>query len=60
MSDEGDFWREPKGKSILRGEKRRMEAAAKGPHFLGASGSNNDGIKLSKECKAAVFQALYK
>jgi hypothetical protein len=58
-SDQGDFWEDLKGKSISRGEKRRMEAEARGPHFLGASGSNNDGTKPSKECKAAVFQALY-
>jgi hypothetical protein len=25
MSDQGDFWGDPKGKSISRGEKRRME-----------------------------------
>ena len=49
-----------KGKGISRGEKQKMEAAARGPHFSGASGSNNDGTKPSKECKAVVFQALYK
>jgi hypothetical protein len=32
---------------------------AKGHHFLGASGSTNDGNKPSEDCKAAVFQALY-
>jgi hypothetical protein len=26
MSDQGDIWGVPKGKSISRGEKRRMEA----------------------------------
>ena len=36
-----------------------MEAAARGPRFLGALGSNNDGTKPSKECKATVFQELY-
>ena len=36
-----------------------METAARRPRFLRASGSNNDGTKPSKECKAAVFQALY-
>jgi hypothetical protein len=59
MSNQGDFWGDPKGKSISRGEKRRMEAEARGPRFSGASGSNNDGTKPSKECKAALFQALY-
>jgi hypothetical protein len=59
MSDQGDFWGDPKGKSISRGEKRRMEVEARGPRFPGASGSNNDGTKPSEECKAAVFQALY-
>jgi hypothetical protein len=59
MSDEGDFLGDPKGKSISRGEKRRMEAEARGPRFSRASGSNNDGTKPSEECKATVFQALY-
>jgi hypothetical protein len=36
-----------------------MEAEARGPHFSGASGSNNDGTKPGEECKAALFQALY-
>jgi hypothetical protein len=49
----------PKGKSISRGEKRRMEAEARRPCFLGASRSNNDGTKPSEECKAALFQTLY-
>jgi hypothetical protein len=31
MSDQGDIWGDPKGKSISRGEKRRMEAEARGP-----------------------------
>jgi hypothetical protein len=60
MSDQGDFWRDPKGKSISRGEKRRMEVEARGPHFSRASGSNNNGTKPSEECKVAMFQALYK
>jgi hypothetical protein len=47
------------GKSISRGEKRRMEVEAIGPRFSGASGSNNDGTKPGEECKAALFQALY-
>jgi hypothetical protein len=55
ISDQGDIWGDPKGKSISRGEKRRMEAEARGPHFSGASGSNNDGTKPSEECKAALF-----
>jgi hypothetical protein len=38
MSDKGDFWGDPKGKSISRGEKRRMEAEARGPHFSGGLG----------------------
>jgi hypothetical protein len=59
MSEKGDFWEDPKGKSISRGEKRRMEAEARRPRFSRASGSNNDGTKPSEECKAAVFQALY-
>jgi hypothetical protein len=61
MSDQGDIWGDPKGKSISRGEKRRMEAEARGPRFQGPrpSGSNNDGTKPSEECKAALFQALY-
>jgi hypothetical protein len=59
MSDQGEIWGDPKGKSISRGEKRRMEAEARGPRFSGASGSNNDGTKPSKECKATLFQALY-
>jgi hypothetical protein len=59
MSDQGDIWGDPKGKSISRGEKRRMEAKARGPRFSGASGLNNDGTKPGEECKAALFQALY-
>jgi hypothetical protein len=59
MSDQGDIWVDPKGKSVLRGEKRRMEAEARGPRFSGASGSNNDGTKPGEECKAALFQVLY-
>jgi hypothetical protein len=59
MSDQGGFWGDPKGKSISRGEKRRMEAEARGPCFSGALGSNNDGTKPSEECKAALFRALY-
>jgi hypothetical protein len=59
MSDQGDIWVDPKGKSISRGEKRRMEAEARGPRFSGASGSNNNGTKPGKDCKAALFQALY-
>jgi hypothetical protein len=59
MSDEGDIWGDPKGKSISRGKKRRMEAEASGPRFSGASGSLNDGTKLCEECKAIIFQALY-
>jgi hypothetical protein len=59
MSNHGDIWRDPKGKSISRGEKRRMEAEARGPRFSRASGSNDDGTKPSKECKATLFQALY-
>jgi hypothetical protein len=59
MSDQGDIWGDPKGKSISRGEKRRMEAEARGHRFSGASRSNNDGTKPSEECKAAMFQALY-
>jgi hypothetical protein len=38
MSDEGDIWGDPKGKSISRGEKRRMEAEARGPRFQGPRG----------------------
>jgi hypothetical protein len=34
--DQGDFWEDPKRKSISRGEKRRMEAEARGPRFSGA------------------------
>jgi hypothetical protein len=49
------FLEDPKEKSISRGEKQRMEAEASGHRFSGASGSNNDGTKPSKECKAAVF-----
>jgi hypothetical protein len=59
MSDEGDIWGDPKGKSISRGEKQRMETEARGPRFSGASGSNNDGTKPGEECKAAWFEALY-
>jgi hypothetical protein len=61
MSDQGDFWGDPKGKSelISRGEKRRQELEAKGQRFSRASGFNNDGTEPSEECKAAVFQALY-
>jgi hypothetical protein len=61
MSDQGDFWGDPKGKSelISRDEKRRRELEAKGHSLSGASGSNNDGTKPSEECKAIVFQALY-
>jgi hypothetical protein len=59
MSDQGDIWGDPKGKSISRGEKQRMEAEARGPRFSGALGFNNDGTKPSEECKATLFQALY-
>jgi hypothetical protein len=59
MSDQGDIWGDPKGKSISRGEKQRMEAKTRGPCFSGASGSNNDGTKPGEECKAALFQASY-
>jgi hypothetical protein len=59
MSNQGDIWGDPKGKSISRGEKRRMEAEARGPCFSRASGSNNDGTTPSEECKATLFQALY-
>ena len=37
-----------------------MEAKARGHRFLEASGSNNDGTLKKKECKATVFQVLYK
>ena len=60
MSNEGDFWRDPKEKSISRGEKRRMEAEARGPRFSRALESNNDGTKPRNKSKAAMFQALYK
>ena len=60
MLDQGDFWEDPKGKIISRDEKQSLEAVARGPCFLGALGSNDDGTKPSKECKAKVFQALYK
>jgi hypothetical protein len=59
MSDQGDIWGDPKGKSISRGEKQRMEAEARGPCFSRASGSNTDGTKPGEECKAVIFQALY-
>ena len=59
MLNQGDFWGDPKDKSISRDEIQRMEATARGPRFSGASGSNDDGTKPSKECKATVFQALY-
>jgi hypothetical protein len=61
MSDQGGFWRDPKGKSELssRGEKQIMELQAKGHRFSGALRSNNDGFKPSEECKAAMFQALF-
>jgi hypothetical protein len=61
MSDQGDFWGDPKDKLelISRGEKRRRELEAKGHCFSGASGSNYDGTKPREECKAVVFQALY-
>jgi hypothetical protein len=59
ISDQGDFWVDQKDKSISKGEKRRMEAEARGHRFSEASGSNNDGAKPSEECKAVVFQALY-
>ena len=36
-----------------------MEAATRRLRFSGALGSNDDGTKPSKECKAIVFQALY-
>jgi hypothetical protein len=59
MSDQGDIWGDPKGISISRDEKQRMEAQARGPRFSRASGSNNDGTKPGEECKAVIFQALY-
>jgi hypothetical protein len=62
MSDEGASSRDPKDKSelILRDEKRQRELEARGHRFLGASRSTNDGNKPSEECKAIVFQTLYK
>jgi Protein tyrosine and serine/threonine kinase len=60
MSGDGDAWDDPKGKSISRGAKRRMEAAKRGPRFGGASGSHDDPDKPSEECKAVLFQALFK
>jgi hypothetical protein len=51
MSDEGDSWGDPKGKSILRGEKRRMEAEAIGPRFSGASGSNNVELNQARNAR---------
>lgn len=59
MSGAGDAWEDPKGKGPSRGEKRRLEAAARGPRFAGASGSTADPTKPSEECKAVVFQALF-
>jgi hypothetical protein len=62
MSDQGAFSGNPKDKSelISKGEKRRSELETKGHRFSGVSGSSNDGNKPSEECKAAMFQALYK
>jgi hypothetical protein len=65
MSDERASLRDPKGKSPLvsRGEKHQRELEARGKptqHYAGASGSTNNADRPSKECKAAVFQALYK
>ena len=59
MSGARDAWEDPKGKGPSRGEKRRMEAAARGPCFARASRSNDDPTKPSEECKAVVFQALF-
>jgi hypothetical protein len=59
MSNQGNIWGDPKGKSISRGEKQRTEVEARGPRFSRASGSNNDGTKPGEECKAALFQALH-
>jgi hypothetical protein len=61
MSDEGASLGDLMGKSefISKGEKRRRELEARGHCLAGASGYSNDGNKLSVECKAAVFQALY-
>jgi hypothetical protein len=61
MSNDGASSGDPKGKSelISRDEKRRRELEARGHRFLGASGCTNDGNRPSKECKAAVVQALY-
>ena len=59
MLDQGDFWEDPKEKSISRGEKRRMETEGKVHRLSKASGSNNNGTKPSEEYKAVVFQALY-
>jgi hypothetical protein len=62
MLDQGAFSGDPKGKSeiISRSEKRRQELEAKRHRFSRSSGCSNDGTKPSEECKAAVFQALYK
>jgi hypothetical protein len=62
MSDQEAFSGDPKGKSeiISRGEKQQRELEAKGHCFSRASGSSNNGTKPSEECKAIVFQALYK
>ena len=62
MLDEEAFSGDPKDKSelISKNEKQQRELEAKGHCFLGAFGSSNDGNKPSKECKAAMFQALYK
>jgi hypothetical protein len=65
MSDEGASLEDPKRKSShsANGEKRRRELEAKGEptqRYAGAFGSISNTDKPSKECKAAVFQTLYK
>jgi hypothetical protein len=65
MTDEGASSRDPKGKSKhgSRGEKHQRELEAREEpveRYTGASGSTSDANKQSKECKAAIFHALYK
>jgi hypothetical protein len=65
MSDEGATSRDLKGKSKreLRGEKHWRELEAKGKpiqRYGEGSGSISNAAKPSEECKATIFQAVYK
>jgi hypothetical protein len=65
MLNEGASLEDPKGKSMYqsRDEKHQRELEVEGElaqRYASASRSTSDIDKPSKECKVALFQALYK